>query len=155
IMKIALCNEVLREMEFARQCEVAAQLGYDGIEIAPFTLDPEPQKLSSARIAQLRRAADDAGIALTGVHWLLVAPGGMSIMHADANVRNFTLESVQRLVALCAELGGGYLVHGSPTQRNLALGREAEDRANALAYFRAMAKTAEAAGMVYVLEPLS
>jgi len=28
-MQFALCNEVLQPLPFARQCEVAAQLGYD------------------------------------------------------------------------------------------------------------------------------
>ena len=37
-MRIALCNEVLAGMPLERQCEFAADLGYDGLEIAPFTL---------------------------------------------------------------------------------------------------------------------
>ena len=37
-MRIALCNEVLAGMPLERQCEYAARLGYDGLEIAPFTL---------------------------------------------------------------------------------------------------------------------
>ena len=37
-MKIALCNEVLQPLPFAQQCALAADLGYDGLEVAPFTL---------------------------------------------------------------------------------------------------------------------
>ena len=37
-MRISLCNEVIGELPFARQCELAAALGYDGLEIAPITL---------------------------------------------------------------------------------------------------------------------
>jgi sugar phosphate isomerase/epimerase len=37
-MKLALCNEVIRELSFPAQCEFANKLGYSGIEIAPFTL---------------------------------------------------------------------------------------------------------------------
>ena len=43
-MKLALCNEVIREFEFSRQCEFAAAVGYDGLEIAPFTLGDEPHR---------------------------------------------------------------------------------------------------------------
>ncbi|MCR8723176.1 sugar phosphate isomerase/epimerase family protein [Frigidibacter sp. ROC022] len=154
-MKIALCNEVIRELPFAEQCALAAGLGYDGIEIAPFTLDAAPHLLSPARIAEIRRAAQEAGLAISGLHWLLLAPEGMSITSPDPEVRRFTEDTVRRLVDLCAELGGGYVVHGSPGQRMLARGREAEDRANALAYFAAMAEAAEAAGITYLLEPLS
>ena len=38
IDRLALCNEVLQPMPFAQQCAVAAALGYDGLEVAPFTL---------------------------------------------------------------------------------------------------------------------
>ena len=57
-MRISLCNEVIAQMEFARQCAFAAALGYDGLEIAPVTLSDDPTRLTAARIAELRRAAD-------------------------------------------------------------------------------------------------
>jgi D-psicose/D-tagatose/L-ribulose 3-epimerase len=154
-VKLTLCSEVLRELDIARQFAMAAALGYDGIEIAPFTLDSEPQKLSTRRVAEIRRAASDAGISITGLHWLLVAPEGMSITSEDAETRQFTLRTVQRLVELCAELGGGYVVHGSPAQRRLAPGREEEDRANAMIYFENIAMIAEKSGITYLLEPLA
>lgn len=154
-MKLALCSEVLREMDFSRQCSFAAALGYDGIEIAPFTLDGQPQTVSPQRAAELRRAAQDAGVAITGFHWLLVAPEGMSITSRDPDVRQFTFETVRRLIGLCAELGGRYVVHGSPRQRVLATGREAEDRDSAMHYFERVAAEAERAGIEYLLEPLS
>jgi sugar phosphate isomerase/epimerase len=56
-MRISLCNEVVAELPFARQCALAARLGYDGIEIAPFTLGEEPHLLPAAQRAVLRRAA--------------------------------------------------------------------------------------------------
>ena len=40
----------------------------------------------------------------------------------DASVRSRTIEVMLRLTALCAELGGGVLVHGSPKQRQIAPG---------------------------------
>ena len=65
-MRIALCNEVIAPMPFPQQCEYAAKLGYDGLEIAPYTLSEEPHRMGSARIAAARAAAEDAGIAVTG-----------------------------------------------------------------------------------------
>ncbi len=35
---------------------------------------------------------------------------------------------MRRLCGLCAELGGAILMHGSPDQRKLDAGREAEGR---------------------------
>jgi len=68
-MKIARSNEVLRDLDWAGQCAYAAALGYDGLEVAPFTLDAAPHQLSAGRRAALRRAAADAGIAVTVLDW--------------------------------------------------------------------------------------
>lgn len=154
-MKLTLCSEVLRGFDFARQCELAASLGYAGLEVAPFTLGAKPHLLTSVRVVEMRKAAADAGIALTGLHWLLVAPEGMSITSESAATRRFTLDTVSRLIALCADMGGRYVVHGSPAQRKLAEGREDKDRANAMAYFDGVARASEKAGITYLLEPLS
>ena len=73
-VRIALCNEVIAPMPFPQQCEYAAKLGYDGLEIALYTLSDEPHRLGSAQIAAARVAAEDAGVAVTGLHWLLLKP---------------------------------------------------------------------------------
>jgi D-psicose/D-tagatose/L-ribulose 3-epimerase len=50
-MRISLCNEVIAEFPFERQCEFAQKLGYDGLEIAPFTLAPRITDISANRRA--------------------------------------------------------------------------------------------------------
>ncbi len=154
-MRLALCNEVVRDMPFAAQCAFAAKAGYDGVEIAPFTLGDEPHRLTPATIAATRRAAADAGVAITGLHWLLVAPKGLSITSPDPDVQRRTREVLRSLVNLCAELGGEYLVHGSPEQRTLAEGNEAEGRKRALDTLAEATRASEDAGLVYCLEPLA
>ena len=155
-MRIALCNEVIAPMPFPQQCEYAAKLGYDGLEIAPYTLSEEPQRLGSAQLGAARAAAADAGIAVTGLHWLLVKPAGLSISTRDDAARRKTLDVMFAMVESCAELGGRYLVHGSPHQRRIDAG---DTRAAALARaqecFAAVAERAEKAGVVYCIEPLS
>jgi sugar phosphate isomerase/epimerase len=155
-MRIALCNEVIAPMPFPRQCEYAAKLGYDGLEIAPYTLSEEPHRMGAAQIAAARSAAEDCGVAVTGLHWLLVKPSGLSISSKDSNVRQRTIDVMLALIDLCAALGGRYLVHGSPQQRRIEAG---ETRAAALARaqecFAAIAERAHAAGVVYCIEPLS
>ncbi len=155
-MRIALCNEVLAGMPFERQCEFAAELGYDGLEIAPFTLSDNPEQLSTSEIARIRRSVEAAGLVVTGLHWLLVKPAGLSLTTPDAGVRARTQEVLVRLTGLCAELGGAVLVHGSPNQRNV---HDGETHATAMARLRdALAVAAQAAGrngVTYCLEPLS
>ncbi len=154
--RIALCNEVVRALDFAAQCALAATLGYDGLEVAPFTLSDEPHLLPDARIAAFRRAAADAGIAVSGLHWLLIRPEGLSLTSPDPTLRARTRDVMARMVDLCAGLGGSYLVHGSPAQRLLPDGEAAaEARAWASQGFIAAGAAAARAGLRYCLEPLS
>jgi sugar phosphate isomerase/epimerase len=155
-MKIALCNEVLQPLPFERQCALAAALGYDGLEVAPFTLAEDPTRIDDVRARGFARIAQDHGLAITGLHWLLVAPAGLSIVSDDRGLRERTAGVMERLVELCAAMGGSYLVHGSPKQRSVPAGatpQQAWERArDALA--RA-ARSAQACGVTYCIEPLS
>jgi sugar phosphate isomerase/epimerase len=155
-MKIALCNEVLQPLPFEQQCALSAALGYDGLEIAPFTLAADPTAISGAAASGFVRVAADHGLAITGLHWLLVAPAGLSIVGDDAALRRRTADVMVRMVELCARMGGSYLVHGSPRQRSVPPGTThalALDRAREC--FARAARAAEQAGVVYCIEPLA
>lgn len=155
-MRIALCNEVLQPMPFAQQCAWAAAVGYDGLEVAPFTLSDEPHLMIAQERAAIRRAAADAGIAITGLHWLLLTPKGLSITSPDDAVRARTVEVMRRLVDFCADVGGKVLVHGSPGQRAIPAGETRETAiARARDAFARIADDAQRAGVVYCIEPLA
>ena len=155
-MKISLCNEVLAELSLERQCEVAAALGYDGLEVAPFTLAEAPERITSAEAARIRRTIESFGLQVTGLHWLLVKPAGLSLTSPDAALRERTLDVMRRLTALCAELGGSVLVHGSPKQRQVAPGDSTEVALQRLQdALAAIAEVAGAHGVTYCIEPLS
>ena len=138
-------------MPFERQCAFAAALGYDGLEVAPFTLGAEAWNLPAPRRVALRRAAADAGIAVTGLHALLWEPKGLSITTPDEVLRRRTVDIMRRLIGLAADLGAGVMVHGSPLAR-LIDGPDSERRG--IESFAAIASDAEAAGVIYCLEPL-
>lgn len=153
-MRISLCNEVLAEYDFARQCELAKQLGYDGLEVAPVTLSGEPHLLTAERRREIRRIAEDGGVPITGLHYLLVAPKGLSITATDPAMRARTIDVIRRLIVLCRDLGGSIIVHGSPAQRRLQPGREADSYRYGIECWAAIAKDAEEAGVTYCIEPL-
>lgn len=151
-----MCNEVIAAMPFERQCEYAAKLGYAGLEVAPYTLAEDPAQIAAADAQRYARVAADHGIAICGLHWLLVAPKGLSISTPDDAVRRRTLEVMLRLVDLCAQMGGAYLVHGSPGQRRISAGETKQialERAKDC-WARAGAAAAKA-GVTYCIEPLS
>lgn len=155
-MRFALCNEVLQPLGFEQQCRLAADLGYDGLEVAPFTLAADPMALSDQDAAGLGRIAEDHGLRIFGLHWLLVAPAGLSIVSADDAVRRRTADVMARLVELCAVLGGSYLVHGSPRQRSVPAGSTREQAwERAREGLARAAATAARLGITYCLEPLA
>jgi sugar phosphate isomerase/epimerase len=155
-MKIALCNEVLQPQSFDQQCRFAAALGYDGLEVAPFTLAEDPSRITDEDARTFRRMAQDAGVEIAGLHWLLVAPPGLSIVSDDAALRRRTGDFMARLVELCALMGGKYLVHGSPKQRSVPPGATREQAwERARECLAQAARAAQACGVTYCIEPLS
>lgn len=155
-MRLALCNEVLAHLPFDRQCELAAALGYQGLELAPFTLAADPSTLDAANARGWARVAADHGLAICGLHWLLAGPPGLSISTADAGVRRRTEDFLRRLIDLGAACGAGVLVHGSPRQRAPEPGQSVADAlARATEVWARLAEPACAAGVVYCIEPLA
>jgi sugar phosphate isomerase/epimerase len=155
-MRLAICNEVFQGWPVERALAYAAELGYDGVEIAPFTLADTPAEISAARRREIRRAAEQHGVAIVGLHWLLVKPAGLSINGPDAAIRARTQAHMRELIHLCADLGGRVLIHGSPDQRSVPAGRDfAEAWRRARETFEACLPAAAERGVVYCIEPLT
>ena len=155
-MRFALCNEVLAPLPFAEQCRIAAALGYAGLEVAPYTVCDDPASMTEAEAIHLRGIAGDHGLVITGLHWLLVKPAGLSITTPDAAVHARTVAFMQRLCELCAAMGGSYLVHGSNKQRMPAPGESKEVALRrASDAFAAAGEAARANHVTYCIEPLS
>jgi sugar phosphate isomerase/epimerase len=154
-MKFGICNETYQGWEFTKVCQDVASCGYQGIEIAPFTLAEDPGTLSESAAADVGRIARDAGLEVIGLHWLLLKPAGMHLTTADAKVRDKTVQFAQHLARLCTAMGGSIMVWGSPKQRNIAEGQRYEDAFNHAA--DAMRRVCEVAGPLGVsiaMEPL-
>ena len=50
----AICNEAFEKWPFADACKAIRKAGYDGIEIAPFTLAEKPTDITAAQRAEYR-----------------------------------------------------------------------------------------------------
>lgn len=125
-MKYAICNETFGDWDHARVCARVAELGYTGLEVAPFTLAPRITDVSAARRTELRQQAEAAGVRIIGLHWLLAKTEGFHLTSPDAATRRRTGEYLAELAHAAADLGGDILVLGSPVQRNLADGMTRE-----------------------------
>lgn len=154
-MKLSLCNEVLQPMPLAAQCEAAARMGYDALEIAPFTLTDDPTVLDAATARQVRDTVRAHGLQISSLHWLLVKPEGLSLVTDDAALRRRTIGLMRRLIDFAAACDARVLVHGSPKQRSPLPGQsQADATARLEAALAELAPHAAAAGVVYCIEPL-
>lgn len=154
-MKFAICNETYQGWSFEDQVRSVAETGYQGLEIAPFTLSETAFDLTRERRQELRRQAASYGLEITGLHWLLVKPPGLYLTDPDEKVRARTVEYLQELVRLCSDLGGRTLVFGSPRQRNLKEGVRFEQAWGwAREGFGRAARTAGERGVYLLMEPL-
>ncbi len=121
-MKFAICNETFLDWPLEKGFDFAAQCGYTGIEIAPFTLAPTAYDVSPAQRDQVRRQAEAAGLEVVGLHWLLAKTTGFHLTSPEREVRERTGKYVQELARLCRDLGGSKMIFGSPLQRNVLPG---------------------------------
>jgi sugar phosphate isomerase/epimerase len=117
-MKFAICNELFEGWAFDRVCRFVRATGYDGLEVAPFTLADRITDVSAGQRAELRRQAADAGVAIIGLHWLLAKTEGFQLTSPDAAVRQRTAAYLVALAEACRDLGGSIMVFGSPKQRS-------------------------------------
>jgi sugar phosphate isomerase/epimerase len=155
-MRYAICNETFEGWDHERVCRFVAQLGYQGLEIAPFTLARSIEEVSPQRCRELRRQAEDYGLTILGLHWLLAKTEGLQLTAADAAVRQKTADYLVALARCCADLGGEVLVFGSPAQRRIPVGAS---RAQAVDYaldtFRRAQNAIADNGVKLCLEPLA
>ncbi len=155
-MKFAICNEIFQGWKLDDVFAYAARLGYDGVEIAPFTIADSVNGVSSAERRVLRESAARHGIEIAGIHWVLVKPEGLYMNHPDQAVRERTAAYFCDLVDFCADLGGSRMVVGSPKQRNLLPGVAREQAEEwTLETFRRAVGRAEERGVTICLEPLA
>lgn len=154
-MRFAICNETFQDWPFERAFRFAADVGYTGLEIAPFTINTSAYEISLARRNEIRGQAEASGLEIIGLHWLLAKTTGYYLTTPDGAVRRRTTDYLCELARLCRDLGGCIMVLGSPAQRNLLPGvSHAQAMELAADCIRGAMPTLEECGVTLALEPL-
>lgn len=154
-MRFAVCNEMFEGWQLRDVFREARRIGFEGVELAPFTLSDSPLDIATGERGAIRATAQDTGIEIVGLHWLLAKTEGLHLTGADAVVRKRTSDYLCGLVQLCADVGGKVLVLGSPQQRSLQPG-VTPDQAydNAREALIPVARLLEDLGVILCIEPL-
>ncbi len=118
-MRYAVCNEFFGSMDFAKAAALTAKHGFQGMELAPFTVfgDFSSQAIA-AGLKVVKKGLADSGLEFAGLHWLFLKPEGLHVTARDAALRRRSWDHLLRLLDISGELGGGKLIFGSPKQRN-------------------------------------
>jgi sugar phosphate isomerase/epimerase len=117
-MRYALCNEVLRHLSFECACQLMAEAGYQGVELASMSFAPSVDQIDASMRAAIRRTAHDAGLEIVGLHMLLWGKDDLHVAHPDPTVRRRTADYLVQLVEFAESVGAPLMVFGSPKQRS-------------------------------------
>jgi sugar phosphate isomerase/epimerase len=155
-MRYAICNETFEGWDHARVCRFVAELGYTGLEMAPFTLAPLITQVTAEQRRMLRGQAAEQGLSILGLHWLLAKTEGFQLTADAEGVRRRTAEYLVELARCCRDLGGDLMVFGSPAQRRIPAGATRDQAAEFAAdtFRRALPGIADC-GVRVCLEPLT
>lgn len=158
--RFAICNELFRQDSLDETCEQVRALGYQGLEIAPFTLSEDPAALSGDERQSIRKTMASHELDFVGFHWLLAAPGGLHATSRDERVRKCTWDYVHSLIDLCADFAGAsgksVMVFGSPKQRSTVNGMSPREAVDVLTHGLAHAAPhAESRSVTILIEALS
>ncbi len=144
------------EQPLSKVCATAAELGYHGLELAPFTFAQHVDDITKDQRRDARKTIQDAGLETVGLHWLLVGPDGLHMTTTDDSTWSHTRDYFRKLVDLCGDLGGRVMVIGSPNQRSLVDGQTpAGAWSRAVDLFSSVLNDAEARNVTLCIEPLS
>lgn len=155
-MKFGICNEIFEGWNLRDAMQFSKNVGYDAIEIAPFTLARYVTEISESERKRIREMALETGIEIAGIHWVLVKAEGMYLTHPDKEVRKKTADYFCELVEFCSDIGGRVVVVGSPKQRNVLPGISYEEAWQwAKEVFCDAVQLAFERGVVICIEPLA
>lgn len=152
----AICNEIYAKRPLAEVCRSIRQIGYTGIEIAPFTLAERPSEIALDARRRHRDTILNEGLSFVGLHWLIASPPGLHVTAPDRALRERSWRHVLDLIDLCADLGeNGVMVFGSPKQRCTVDGLSPQEATrNYIEGLQSVAPHAEERGVTILVEAL-
>ena len=155
-MKFAICNETYQGWDFRRVCEHIAATGYDGVEVAPFTLKDDPREITESEARAFGATARESGLEVVGLHWLLVKPAWLNLNTPDPLLAKDSVAFGKHLARTCAAMGGKIMVWGSPKQRMLEDGWDYDEAARRAAdTLHQISETCAGCDVTIAMEPLA
>ena len=107
-MKFALCNEIFENLSIEDAFAKIAEIGYEGVEIAPYTLKPDPLSLNEDDADRCLQAAKSCGLQIVGFHWLMAKTAGLHLTSRNPSSRQAACEYLKKITPVRQDGGKNY-----------------------------------------------
>lgn len=114
---LAISNLAWPAAEDNAALALAAELGFDGIELAPAKVFGDLHSVAPDRIAAYRRHLAGMGLAVPALQGLLFGAPGAHLF-TDSESRESMAVHLRRVAAIAGDLGAGACVFGAPALRD-------------------------------------
>lgn len=151
-MKYAVSNIALRAYDHNAELHDVAQMGVEGLEVAPSRVwQDDWLGLSAGQVEDYRGSVESAGLEVVGLHSLFFIHPELGLFKSH-DVARQTMEFMVHLSKLCRDLGGRTLIYGGGRNR----GPMPADQANetAVAFMGELCHLTQDHGTVFCFEPL-
>lgn len=151
-MQYAISNIALPAYTHIDAFPALAEIGYQGIEVAPSRIWEDTwHGLSNDHVVQYRRAIEAAGLSVVGLHSLVFDHPELQLFGDEMSVSD-TLDFMMHLSAVCRDLGGRTLIWGGGRKRGDVSSKDAFTRA--VDFMGALCNKTAEHDTIFCFEPL-
>jgi D-psicose/D-tagatose/L-ribulose 3-epimerase len=83
IRGFACCNELYEHLPVLEGFRALRAIGYDAVEVAPYTFGNPVFPDELAEVPAVRAAAESLGLNVVGLHWLFARTEGLHVHHPE------------------------------------------------------------------------
>ena len=114
-MNIAISNIALPSNHINELYELR-EIGFQGLEVAPSKVWDNVRDVKPKQVNAYRKEVENAGLKVIGMHSLFYDQPNLGLFRGS-RVRKDTINFLKHLSKICSDLGGKFLVFGSPQAR--------------------------------------
>lgn len=118
-MMYSICNELFGETSLDMVFQEAKRLGYDALEIAPFTISGDVTSISSENRRQIIDLANKHDIGIVGTHWILLSKREFHFFNKNGICNHDTIDYIKKVIEFTSDIGGEIIVFGSSKLRSV------------------------------------
>lgn len=152
-MNLSFSNIALESFNHIKELHILSEIGFKGLEVAPSKVWEDVNSTTYSEVKDYKKKVESTGLEIIGLHSLFWDQPDLSLF-SNNETRGKTLSFLVHLSKICSDLGGYFLVFGSPQARKRN-GLDVEDAdCIAIDFFLELSTKIETHGTCLVIEAL-